>query len=135
MLKEKIWNYGEYQSTDYIDTEVLPSGQTIKIEFQEEWTNRYYLYNVYLVIMNKRKSENQTQLKSMGKDGIKGLLWAKNKIQEFEKFIKEKHGDNMSVIFCHWDDNRRRNAYHYGLSKIGYKYGFIGGKKVLLKTI
>jgi hypothetical protein len=85
--------------------------------------------------MNKRKSENNTYLKSMGKDGLKGLIWAKQKIKEFESFIKEKHDNIPTIIYCRWDDNRRRNVYAYGLKDLGYKFGMIFNKKALFKII
>ena len=38
------------------------------------------------------------------------------------------------VIFCHWEDNRRRDAYYKVLSKKGYRYGNAPwGQKVIMK--
>ena len=39
------------------------------------------------------------------------------------------------VIYCHWVDNRRRDAYYRILSKYGYKYGNVPNEtcKVIMK--
>lgn len=135
IFKNKREYIDGYCYNNYYDQVVLDSGQTIKIEFQEDWSNNRYYYNIYLVTMNKRKLENNTYLKSTGKDGLKGLLWAKRKIKEFEEFIKEEHANTPKTIYCRWDDNRRRNIYAYGLKDLGYKYGMVLNKKALYKNI
>jgi hypothetical protein len=134
MFKNNRKNIDGYYYNHFYDTLTLDSGQTIKIEFQEDWTNNKYYYNIYLVIMDKRKSENNTYLKSTGKDGLKGLIWAKNKIKEFEIFIKEEH-NKSTIIYCGWDNNRRRKVYEYGLKDLGYKFGMIFNKKALYKNL
>lgn len=119
----------------YFDTEILPSGQTIRIEFQEEWSKSKFHYNIYLVTSHKRKQADRTVLKQTGKDGLKGLLWAKKKVIEFEEFIKEEKAGTPVIIYCFWEDNRRRNAYAKGLKDIGYNFNHLFGMKVLSKTI
>lgn len=126
---------GDYIAHNYYDTYLLESGQTIRIEFQEDWSKSKYYYNIYLVIMDKRSSKHNTFRKSTGKDGIKGLLWAKKKIVEFEEFIKTKHEGVPKVIYCNWDCNRRRNVYERGLKGLGYKFNMILGYKALCKII
>lgn len=121
--------------TNYYDTTVLPSGQTIRIEFLQYWSNDKYFYNIYLVISHKRKQAEFTYNQTTGKDGLLGLLWAKRKIIEFEEFIKTEHERIPVIIFCYWTDNRRRNVYERGLSSIGYKYNMLFGEKVLSKRI
>jgi len=116
----KEYKNGEY--TNYYDTSILPSGQTIRIEFEEEWSKSKNFYNIYLVTSHKRKQADSTYGLATGKDGFAGLLWAKNKIIEFESFIKEKYPDIPVIIYCHWTDNIRRKIYERGLSNIGYKY-------------
>ena len=129
----KEYKNGDY--TNYYETSILPSGQTIRIEFQEEWGKSKYFYNIYLVISHKRKQADFTYGMATGKDGFKGLLWAKSKVLEFETFIKEKHPDKPVIIYIHWDDNKRRKIYERGLSNKGYKYNFLFNTKVLSKTI
>jgi hypothetical protein len=132
-LYQEPW--GEYTCNNYYDTCVLDSGQTIRIEFNESWSKRRYYYSVYLVISDKRKSANKTYMKSTGRDGLKGLLWARRKITEFEDFIKNVCQGIPVVIYTTWDDNRRRNIYEYGLQKLGYKMNMIFGQMALSKTI
>ncbi|MBC3889498.1 hypothetical protein GH810_14385 [Acetobacterium paludosum] len=124
------------QYRDYFDAEILPSGQTIRIEFQEDWTKKIVYFNIFLVTKHKKKAP-YPELEQTGKDGLKGLMWARSKILEFEKFIREDTGYDRSkiIMICRWDDNRRRNVYFYGLSKCGYKYGMIYGSKAILKQI
>ena len=124
----------------YSAMSILPSGQTIRIEFSEDETKKKWYFHIYLVTMDKRKSEGSTRLHCTGKDGLLGLLWAKNKIEEFEEFIKKQksiieHSAKPIVIYCWWDDNRRRNVYARGLRSLGYKYGIVFGQKVLYKEI
>jgi len=125
-------NNGEY---GYYDTKILPSGQTIRIEFQEDWSKSKYNYNIYLVTSHKRKQAGYTCMKTTGGDGLKGLLWAKKKVIEFEEFIKEEHPGIPVIIYCAWDDNRRRNVYERGLRNLGYRFTNLFGYKVLSKTI
>jgi hypothetical protein len=119
----------------YYDTMMLPSGQTIKIEFTEEEGKNNWYYSIYLVTMHKRKAEKDTQLHTTGKDGLTGLLWARQRIIEFENTIKEMHHHKPSIMFCSWDDNRRRNAYYFGLKEYGYRFGVLFNQKVLYKQI
>ncbi|WP_026395315.1 hypothetical protein [Acetobacterium malicum] len=130
----KYTENGEYRN--YFDVKKMDSGQTIKIEFQEEWTKNIVYFNIFLVIKHKNKS-TYPALEQTGKDGLKGLIWAKNKVLEFEKFIKSlpRYKNSKVIIICRWDDNRRRNAYYYGLSKFGYKYGMIYGSKAIVKEL
>lgn len=119
----------------YFDTMLLPSGQTIRIEFQEDWSKTKWHYNIYLVISHKRKQSDDVYMKSTGKDGLKGLIWARDKIIEFEGFIKEIHLGIPIIIYFSWDDNRRRNVYKRGLRGMGYNFNHLFGAKVLSKTI
>jgi hypothetical protein len=121
--------------TGYYDTMKLPSGQTIKIEFQEDWSNDKYYYNIYLVTTHKRKQESSTVLQRTGKDGLKGVMWAREKVKEFEEFIKEIHKGIPIIIHCGWDCNIRRNLYERGLKDLGYKFNNQFGYKVLSKTV
>ena len=134
MFKDYKENVDGYVYHNYYDTLTLDSGQTIKIEFNEGRSNDRYYYGIYLVTMNKKKSEDNTYLKNTGKDGLRGLIWAKRKIQQFEIFIKEENKFPIT-IYCTWTDNRRRNTYAYGLNKLGYKFDMVFNKKALCKKI
>lgn len=93
-------------------------------------------FNIFLAIKHKRK-DIYPELEQTGKDGLKGLLWARNKVLEFEKFIKEepRYESSKVILLCRWDDNRRRKIYYYGLKNYGYKYGMVYGTKAILKQI
>lgn len=123
------------EGINYYDTTILPSGQTIRIEFMEEYTDSKRYYSIYLVTSHKRKQADSTYGIATGKDGFKGLLWAKNKIIEFETFIKEKYPNIPIIIPCFWTDNKRREIYRRGLSNLGYKYNFLFNRKVLSKSL
>lgn len=110
----------------------LPSGQSIKLEIEcEEFLNSYRSY-IYLSISHKRKNIDNTFLQLNGKDGISSLLWAKQKILDFENVNKLK---KKNIMIINWDDNRRRDVYYRGLKNVGYKYGYIDGYKCLYKLL
>lgn len=115
----------------------LPSGNTIKLNLFEEYNKGKYYFNVYLTTAHKKRNIDNQTLKTTGKDGLKGLTWARNKLIDFEEFIKWiTDGAPESIyVIVYWDDNRRRRAYEYGLSKIGYTIGRYDNKKCLIKKI
>lgn len=117
----------------------LSNGQTIGIFFYRNDYNKRYMYYIYLVIANKKKyiwqsvmgQRDVVSFKETGRCGLEGLLWAKQQIIDFESSDHMHLGDMICVS---WLDNRRRNAYIYGLTKIGYKVGHIDNKKCLYKV-
>lgn len=120
------------------DRKILPSGNTIKIVFYEDrdYLNNRRYYTVYLVTTHKLKSEFSTVLKSTGKDGLSGLLWARDKVKEFEEFIiADVWFTGSFIINVIWEDNRRRRVYEYGLKPLGFKIEWLFGKKQLVKRI
>jgi hypothetical protein len=133
------YNRDDYHNRWYEDEELLPSGNTVKIIFYEDIDNlnsrRYY--NIYFFTVHKLKVESSTiQFKSTGKDGLKGLIWARNKIKEFEEFIIDnKWFKGTFIISVSWDDNRRRKVYEYGLKPLGFKIEWLNSKKQLVKRI
>lgn len=139
-MKEFKIRRDEYGYENFYITDILSNGQSIKIEFEAEDTNNYRYYSIALLIQDKKKQlKNFTHLKQTGRCGIEGLIWAKNKIAEFEKMILIENENycynNTIIIYCEWDDNRRRNTYERGLKSLGYTFGKAFGKKVLMKKI
>ena len=57
-------------------------------------------YNVYLVVANKRKQENNTYMKTYSSDGISALVWARKKMLEFEEFIADVMPGEPVFIYC-----------------------------------
>ena len=94
--------------------------------------------NVALSIYNKSKDifTNMDKKLSTGIDPIRNFIVARKMFDALEAIVVKvavmRHQD--VVIFCHWEDNRRRDAYYKVLSKKGYKYGIAPWKqKVIMK--
>jgi hypothetical protein len=117
------------------------NGQTVLVKFQSFEFNSSVQWNIVLSIYSKRKHDgkNHEQLKHTGKIGLDGLLFARKAIIAFEEFLKTEFSHvveiNKFVIYCGWLDNKRRDIYHRGLTDLGFSYGLIDNKKVLMKTI
>jgi len=135
-MMAELFKYDNYNMS-YNTSSILSDNNKIAITFYKEYNevkkNSIIFYQIYLRIKHKRK--NNVTLKQTGKCGLEGLIWAKNKIIEFEEYIKTIDKDKRKIILVGWDDNRRRNVYHKGLKNIGYKYGFMFDKKYLFKEI
>jgi len=110
--------------------------QSLLIEFFEEHTNKKIYYFVAFTIFTKKKHMEQVTLKTTGKIGLSGLLWAKKRIIEFETYIKNKNFENKDIcIAIGWDDNRRRRVYERGLQNLGFKFKHIFNHKYLIKSL
>lgn len=129
------WDYNDEDGDFAYYREKLPNGQTITIKFQEECHQNYVSYNVVLFIKTKKKDRSWDYNKQTGdKLGIKGLLWAKDKLLEFEKYIIKKDS-NKIIITVWWEDNRRKKVYMRGLKNVGYKYERFGNVMCLVKRL
>jgi hypothetical protein len=126
------WDCGQ---NAYYAKSKLPSGNTIKIVFYKEDTRHKTYYSIYLVTTRKRTQEAAATLKQTGRDGLTGLLWAKDMVRNFENFIVNEKPNKEVIIYCFWDDNRRRNVYERGLTKLGYSFGKLFYRKVLYKQV
>lgn len=78
--------------------------------------------------------------KITGKGDLTSLIWAKNKLIEFEEELKKgeifMYDNTSNKIVIHWDDNKRRNAYEkYLTKKMGYVIHKHDNKKCLMKII
>lgn len=88
-------------------------------------------YNVVFAVADKKKQlkgffecskDNTITLESTGKCGIEALIWAKDKILEFEEEMKGYEGDNITIsIMVAGEDNHRFRLYERGLKRYGYK--------------
>ena len=96
-------------------------------------------WNVAFAINNKRKhikswiKDEESMDCSTGKCGVEGLIWAKNGLLEFEKFIKKE--DLKQRIVVRWTDSKRKRVYKHYLEKEGYKLTIYYGKEFLIKNI
>ncbi len=128
-------DFDEYGWNMFVDTY-----KKAKIIFYEYYNENKYnpiiYYSVHYSIKSKRNQN--VFLKQTGNGTLEYLLWAKNKIVEFEDFVvgRNRNNDNRIVKICIGaDDNRRKKIYYRSLSKIGYVYENIEGKQVLVKTL
>jgi hypothetical protein len=141
---DSIWyNYDEQAYELEIKYPEEDNLQTIWMQFGEvddDSMNSYSSswWNVALSIYNKRKDifSNMDKKLSTGKDLIRNFIIARKMFDALEATVIE-HGVNNKqdvVIYCRWEDNRRRDAYYKVLSKKGYRYGVTPwGKKVIMK--
>lgn len=136
MFKLDAWTI-HYQI--YSDEITLPSHQTAHIEITLEYIENTVYCGVYFVIYHKRRQMYTNEDHITGKDGLLGLLWAKNKLIEFEEWINndplEFDKTKKYVLYCYWTDNRRRRVYEKALSRLGFKYTPIFGRRALSKVI
>lgn len=127
---EEGYIVNEYEISKKIDN------QKVVVSFKRDDNDHADItyYSIVLKIINKKKQK--TYLKSTGKCGLKGLLFAKEAIIFFEKYVIEKqYYTKHCFILCFWDDNRRRDIYYRSLKKIGYDYKMMFGKKIIVKKI
>ena len=95
-------------------------------------------FNVWLNLYNKRKDmiRNEQLHISTGLNPFKTVLIARKCFIALEEKVLETYQSKYNVvIYCHWVDNRRRDAYYRVLSKRGYQYGRVPfeSNKVILK--
>ena len=95
-------------------------------------------FNVALSIYNKSKDmfTNMDKKLSTGLDPVRNFIVARKMFNALEATVVEEGVRQKKdvVIFCHWIDNRRRDAYYKVLSKKGYRYGNAPWKqKVIMK--
>lgn len=97
-----------------------------------------YWWNVALSIYNKSKDmyTNMDKKLSTGIDPIRNFIVARKMFDALEAVVIEDSVRNKkdAIIYVHWEDNRRRDAYYRVLSRKGYKYGNAPWKqKVIMK--
>lgn len=145
MEKDKFYELVRWDSreSDYsIDYPI--NNQTFHISFQlvdvdDKDLSKIRYYNVWINLYNKRKDmmRNEDLHISTGLNPIKTVLVARKCFKAIEQIIIEQMERNKKdvVIYCHWVDNRRRDAYYKVLSKWGYRYGHIPiePNKVIMK--
>lgn len=133
----------EAQKNTYLECtyKTFIGGQTVEVSFQSDQPvgSSIIHWNISLVIYNKRKDIKELYHTAAitGKIGVKGLLFAKRAVQDFETYLKTSpyHNQKKHYLFATWLDNRRRDVYEYGLSKLGFEYSRYKGKKCLEKIV
>jgi hypothetical protein len=143
MIKETDGFTQEVVNTDYgrarlySAKKLLSNNQLAVIGFLEEQKDKEILYNVSFYISNKRKNIIDDS-KCTGNCGLEGLIWAKNKILQFENnVIKNEFRIDYRFrkikIIIGWADNRRKRVYMWAMVKHGYRYN--PTEKIIFKTL
>ena len=125
----------QYQEEDNLQTIWMQFGE-IADPMMNDYSSSWW--NVALSIYNKRKDmfDNMDKKLSTGKDLIRNFLIARKMFDALEYVTVEDAVSQKQdiVIYCHWEDNRRRDAYYKVLSRKGYRYGKAPwGQKVIMK--
>ena len=125
-------HYDREKEEYYIDYPI--ENQTFHMGFQKCEVDSFIdngivYFNVWINLYNKRKDmwRNEDLLLSTGLNPIKTVLVARECFKAIEAEIIEdmEYNDKDVIIYCHWVNNRRRDAYYKVLSRMGYRYGRI----------
>lgn len=128
------WDY----ELDELYTLIPIENQTLRlgIQLMEETYETVY-GNIYVSVYNKRKHRdyNEDNILWTGRNPIQTVFYGMRAFKELEKAALEKWNKTYKVIlFCDWLDRRRRDVYYKFLSRRGYRYDRLGGKKVIMKV-
>lgn len=100
--------------------------------------NKHYWW-VSFQIYSKRKhiEKNFEDCKITGKCGLEGILFAKDAILEFEKFISTQYevNENHHFIVVGWADKVRKKIYCHFLPRYGFVLGKYQGSGALIKEV
>lgn len=129
-----------YDQRCYEIKEKLLNGQTLFIQFQEmEDSKDCRNYNICLGIYNKRKHavRNEEEVRITGKSPFLNVYKAIKMFDEIEQYVLDECREREENVrfWVGWVDNRRRDAYYKVLSKRGYDYQTMWGKKQLIKRV
>ena len=131
-ILDNTWEFPVYYHRTLIDKQIV---YISFIKCRSTFSKNSHWY-ISVVIASKKKNilkyfKGEKSLNITGKIGIKGLVYVKNALLEFEKSSIPKTGD---YIIVNWLDNKRRNAY-MRLLKYGYNISYNDGHKSLCKKI
>ena len=106
------------------------------LQWQEEDKSKI-IFNIYLALYNKRKHMriNEDKKLSTGKNPFMTYKIALKCFELLEErcLKEESFGQKDILLYCHWVDNRRRDAYYKVLHKHGYNYMMYHNKKLIGK--
>lgn len=128
-MKKYIINreYSDVWAFDYIYKSRNKFNQIITCEC---WLYEKRYFNFSFCIKTKRKS-NFNQGKITGKGEIKSLIWAKNCLLDFYKFMQKEYKGCVLEV---WPANERlRNIYEYYLLPYGFKVSKTKDKYLYIK--
>ncbi|MBI4858650.1 MAG: hypothetical protein HY818_18085 [Acetobacterium woodii] len=124
-------------SKDYFGyyTKVKVGSQEIIVNASYDPDEDHRFYIDACVYSKRKKIDDDICNKNItGKSGLRPLLVIRKEIIELEKFIADKHNGDFEILI-YWTDNRRRDAYIFGLKDYGYEIGRRNNKKCLIKKI
>lgn len=142
MSNSKFSDLIKCYSGDYIID--YPIGkQTFHMAFElvetDEIVQTTKYYNIWINLYTKRKDmiRNENLHLSTGLNPIQTVIIARNCFEALQDAVIQqmRFSKKDVVIYCHWVDNRRRDAYYKVLSRYGYKYGNVPNEpnKVIMK--
>ena len=117
-MDEEMW----YEYKD------LKNGQVCGIGFEKCDEDNRILWNVCFAIGNSKKQVRgyitgkdtyNLTLQSTGRCGLDGLIWAKDKILEFETLIVPNKLKKNKIIIG-GENSKRFHVYEKGLKRFGY---------------
>lgn len=121
----------------------LSNGQYCLIAFIRFYTSRDTCYYVEFAVADKKKNlngrfesvrNNNIEGKMTGRCGIEALLWCRDRMLDFERFVhKEKNRDTKIVV--QGSDSKRFRMYERALSRYGYKKVFMAEAWSMVKNL
>lgn len=117
--------------------EKLGNGQTIFMSFERTDSSMDTdYYNVALCVVSKRKQIDSAfdSAAMTGRNPLQTIALAREMFAALEEWVTELYSQSCHVVvYCTWLDRRRREVYHRFLSRRGYRYGMLFGRKVIYK--
>lgn len=128
------WDYDEYEY--YVIVPIGKQKLKMAINFFDRSDTTIY-GNIYIQLYTKRK-HRQYEMDNCIMTGLNPLQTVSYGIRAFkllENAALRGYNENYIVnLSCCWTNNTRRDAYHSFLSKRGYRFENLFGKKVLMKV-
>lgn len=143
MVNKKYAECVKYRSYGDYDIDYPIGNQTLHMSFQlldnEQIIQNTKYFNIWISLYTKRKDmqRNENLHIATGLNPIQTVIVARNCFEALQEAVLKTITREKKdiVIYCHWVDNRRRDAYYRVLSKYGYRYGNIPSEpnKVIMK--
>ena len=128
----------ECSYTSYIDNQIVE----VVFQSDEPWSSQIKHWNIGLIIHDKDQSEEVIQrlydsAAITGRIGMRGLLFAKEAILDFEEKLKNssRHNGCEEYLYVTWLENRRRRVYEFALKKMGFILSQHSDRECLIKEI
>jgi hypothetical protein len=139
----KSW-YVDSEKLGYFSETTLKNGQIAMMFFGRCNPDvRNDVYNIAFAIADKKKEitnwinskEDKFNTSMTGRDGIEGLIWAKQQIILFESYLKNDRFPTPVILEVSWLDKKRKEIYKRALCRLGFQYGMRDHQMVLFKKL